>query len=95
MKIAYQGIPGSNSEAVSVLFAQNQGFIAPEYIPAVHSKGVIDMLRTGQADYGVMATRNLMAGAGQRPELPEPPRHRRPVAERAPLPVHQKRRQQL
>ena len=63
MKIAYQGIPGSNSEAVSVLFAQNQGFIAPEYIPAVHSQGVIDMLKTGQADYGVMATRNLMAGA--------------------------------
>ena len=62
MKIAYQGIPGSNSEAASVVFAQNQGFIAPEYIPAVHSRGVIDMLRSGQADYGVMATRNLMAG---------------------------------
>ena len=62
MKIAYQGIPGSNSEAVSVIFAQNQGFVAPEYIPAVHSQGVIDMLRSGQADYGVMATRNLMAG---------------------------------
>ena len=62
MKIAYQGIPGSNSEAVSVLFAQNQGFIAPEYIPAVHSQGVIDLLKSGEADYGVMATRNLMAG---------------------------------
>ena len=62
MKIAYQGIPGSNSEAVSVIFAQNQGFIAPEYVPAVHSRGVIEMLRSGQADYGVMATRNLMAG---------------------------------
>ncbi len=63
MKIAYQGIPGSNSEAVSVIFAQNQGFVAPEYIPAVHSEGVIEMLRNGQADYGVMATRNLMAGS--------------------------------
>ncbi len=63
MKIAYQGIPGSNSEAVSVIFAQNQGFVAPEYIPAVHSQGVIDMLKSGQADYGVMATRNLMAGS--------------------------------
>ncbi len=62
MKIAYQGIPGSNSEAASVVFAQNQGFFAPEFIPAVHSRGVIDMLRSGQADYGVMATRNLMAG---------------------------------
>ena len=62
MKIAYQGIPGSNSEAVSILFAQNQGFLNPEYIPAVHSQGVIELLKTGKADYGVMATRNLMAG---------------------------------
>ena len=63
MKIAYQGIPGSNSEAASILFAQNQGFVAPEYVPAVHSQGVIDMLKSGEADYGVMATRNLMAGS--------------------------------
>ena len=62
MKIAYQGIPGSNSEAASVLFAQNQGFVAPEYLPAVHSRGVVDMLVRGEADYGVMATRNLIAG---------------------------------
>ena len=62
MRIAYQGIPGSNSEAVSVLFAQNQGFVAPSYVPAVHSQGVIDLLSSGEAEYGVMATRNLMAG---------------------------------
>lgn len=63
MKIAYQGIPGSNSEAVSFAFAQNQGFLNVEYIPAVHSKGVTDMLERGEADYGVMATRNLIAGS--------------------------------
>ena len=63
MRIAYQGIPGSNSEAVSVLFAKNQGFESPEYIPAVHSQGVVDMLARGEADYGVMATRNLIAGS--------------------------------
>lgn len=62
MRIAYQGIPGSNSEAASALFANNQGFTDPEYIPAVHSKGVVDMLIRGAADYGVMATRNLIAG---------------------------------
>ncbi len=63
MKIAYQGIPGSNSEAASVIFAQNQGFASPEFIPAVHSRGVVEMLVSGRADYGVMATRNLMAGS--------------------------------
>ena len=63
MKIAYQGIPGSNSEAASALFAKNQGFIDPEYIPATHSKGVVELLARGAADYGVMATRNLIAGA--------------------------------
>ena len=62
MRIAYQGIPGSNSEAASELFASNQGFVDAEYIPAVHSQGVIDMLKKGQADYGVMASRNLIAG---------------------------------
>ena len=62
MRIAYQGIPGSNSEAASAVFANNQGFSDPVYIPAVHSRGVIDMLRRGEADYGVMATRNLIAG---------------------------------
>ena len=62
MKIAYQGIPGCNSEEASELFATNQGFANPEYIPAVNSAGVTEMLRNGEADYGVMATHNLMAG---------------------------------
>ena len=62
MRIAYQGIPGSNSEAASVIFASNQGFISPEYIPAIHSMGVVELLSCGAADYGVMATQNLVAG---------------------------------
>ncbi len=62
MRIAYQGIPGSNSEAASIIFAANQGFISPEYIPAIHSMGVIELLNCGAADYGVMATHNLVAG---------------------------------
>ncbi len=62
MRIAYQGVPGSNSEAASTLFANNQGFSNPTYLPAVDSRGVVNMLSTGEADYGVMATRNLIAG---------------------------------
>ena len=62
VRIAYQGIPGSNSEAASAVFANNQGFAGVKYIPAVHSMGVIETLRKGEADYGVMATRNLIAG---------------------------------
>ena len=62
MRIAYQGIPGSNSEAASAVFAANQGFISPEYIPAIHSQGVTELLNCGAADYGVMATQNLVAG---------------------------------
>ena len=62
MRIAYQGIPGSNSDAASRLFAKNQGFISPEYLPAIHSQGVTEMLACGAADYGVMATQNLIAG---------------------------------
>ena len=41
MKIAYQGIPGSSSEAVGVIYARGQGFTAPEHIPAVHPQTVI------------------------------------------------------
>ena len=62
MRIAYQGIPGSNSEAIAAVFALNLDIPSPQYLPAVHSAGVIQMLRDGKADYGVMATRNLIAG---------------------------------
>ena len=62
MRIAYQGIPGCNSEAIASVFALNLDIPSPKYLPAVHSAGVVEMLRKGEADYGVMATRNLIAG---------------------------------
>ena len=62
MRIAYQGIPGSNSEAIASVFALNLDIPNPKYLPAVHSAGVIGRLQRGEADYGVMATRNLIAG---------------------------------
>ena len=62
MRIAYQGIPGSNSEAIAAIFARNLDIPNPRYLPAVHSAGVVAMLHSGEADYGVMASRNLIAG---------------------------------
>lgn len=62
MKIGYQGIQGSNSLAAARNMAERLGWTEVEYIPLVHSKGVVDALLTGTADYGVMATRNLIAG---------------------------------
>ncbi len=62
MRIAYQGIPGSNSEAASKVFVENRNLDAPVYLPAVHSAGVVELLSSGKADYGVLATQNLVAG---------------------------------
>jgi len=62
MRIAYQGIPGCNSEAIAAVFARNLDIPNPRFLPAVHSAGVVAMLHSGEADYGVMASRNLIAG---------------------------------
>ena len=35
MRIAYQGIPGSNSEAIAAVFALNLDIPSPQYLPAV------------------------------------------------------------
>lgn len=62
MRIAYQGIPGSNSEAACKEFVENRNLASPVYLPAVHSAGVVELLKSGKADYGVLATQNLVAG---------------------------------
>lgn len=62
IKIGYQGIAGSNSEAASIGFAVTQGMQDVEYIPLVSSQNVVAALTAGEIDYGVMASRNHIAG---------------------------------
>lgn len=62
IRIGYQGIAGSNSEAASIGFSVTQGMKNVEYIPLVNSTNVVDALMAGKIDYGVMASRNHIAG---------------------------------
>lgn len=62
IRIGYQGIAGSNSEAASAGFAVTQGMKNVEYVPLVSSQNVVDTLMAGEIDYGVMASRNHIAG---------------------------------
>ena len=61
MKIGYQGIEGSNSEAVAKQFEKS---LHKEcvLIPLVNSKNVVDALENNVIDYGVMATYNILGG---------------------------------
>lgn len=65
IKIGYQGIEGSNSEASAKNMVQRLGWTDVEYIPLVHSRGVVDALQAGNIAYGVMATLNHVAGVVQ------------------------------
>ena len=61
-RIGYQGIPGSNSEVAAELFVQRFAMEPATLVPLVTSKGVVQALCEGSIDYGVMATRNKIAG---------------------------------
>ena len=65
MKIGYQGIEGSNSRAAAEQMARRLGWSDVTYIPLVHSQGVVDGLRSGAVDCGVIATQNHVAGVVQ------------------------------
>ena len=62
MKIGYQGIEGSNSQAAARNMAERLGWTGVEYVPLVHSRGVVEAMVAGTVDYGVMATLNHIAG---------------------------------
>lgn len=61
-RIGYQGIPGSNAEAASEQFVQRFAMEPATLVPLVTSKDVVQALREGSIDYGVMAVRNKIAG---------------------------------
>lgn len=61
-RIGYQGIPGSNSEVAAELFVQRFAMEPETLVPLVTSKDVVQALREGSIDYGVMAVRNKIAG---------------------------------
>ncbi len=62
VKIAYQGIEGSNSEEAAQLLALALKLENVEYVPLINSKNVVSALKAKEVDYGVMATKNTLSG---------------------------------
>lgn len=62
VRIGYMGIPLSNSEAMSKVFAQRMGISDYVLVPLMSAKGTIDALLSNNVDYGVLATENKFAG---------------------------------
>ena len=65
IRIGYQGIRGSNSEFATGEFVRTLRLSRlgeVELVPLVSSMGVIQALREGRVDFGVVAVRNKIAG---------------------------------
>ncbi len=67
IRIAYQGMLGSNSdnacqEMSKKIKFNNSNSVNLEFIEGVTSQGVVDMLINNKADFGVVATKNVLAG---------------------------------
>lgn len=65
IRIGYQGIRGSNSEFTTDEFVRTLRLSRlgeVELVPLVSSMGVIQALRDGRVDFGVVAVRNKIAG---------------------------------
>ncbi len=62
IKIAYQGVSGSNNEVAAHEFAKTMGYKNVHFIEGVSSKGVVYQLEKTNAQYGVVATYNNLVG---------------------------------
>ena len=62
MKIGYMGIPGSFSEAAAHELVKNNGFEHVEYVPLVCAANILNALKQGRVDYGVLGVENSTAG---------------------------------
>ncbi len=62
IRVAYMGIPGSNSEQAAKELAGAMGWNDAVLIPAEDSRRTVEALDDGSADYGVVASCNITAG---------------------------------
>ena len=62
VRVAYMGIPGSNSEQAATELAGAMGWGVFALIPAEDSAGTVRAMDDGEADYGVVASKNVHAG---------------------------------
>ena len=60
--VGYMGIPGSNSEQAAIDLSRRMGWDEPTLLPLMSSRGVVDGLRDGSCEYGVLAVANITAG---------------------------------
>ncbi len=65
VRVAYMGVPGSNSEAAATELAGAMGWDVYVLIPEEDSARTVAALDAGEADYGVVASRNVTAGPVQ------------------------------
>ena len=62
IKIGYQGEIGSNSEEAAKTFVSKLNLTNVTLVPLISSKNVIEQLKSGIINYGVVATENSIAG---------------------------------
>lgn len=61
-RVGYQGMEGSNSLASAKNMTAGLKWDEVEYVPLITSRGVVDALKAGTVEYGVMAVNNHIAG---------------------------------
>ena len=61
-KIGYMGIPGSFSEVAAHELVKQAAFTDVTYLPLVCAQNILDALRAGTVDYGVLGVENSSAG---------------------------------
>ncbi len=61
-RVGYMGIAGSFSEVAARELVREHGMKDAELIPMVCSRNILDALRAGEADYGVLGITNTTAG---------------------------------
>lgn len=61
-RIAYQGIPGRNSQVGASLLVESKGIKSTVLVPCVSSERIVNALLNNDCEFGVIAVRNSPAG---------------------------------